>query len=130
MNVAMVMVLSVALLSEGYERIGDRSGVVVYRRSGHAIDVAAEGDIDASPDVVIRVLTDYGSHPKWVRGLTVSRVFNKRESALDVYQRLHLPMLDDRDYAMHVTWKGDGDGGRELHFKTSNNICPGPPEKG
>jgi hypothetical protein len=130
MSVAMLLLMTVALSSEGYERIGDRSGVVVYRRSGHAIDLAAEGDIDAAPDVVMRVLTDYGSHPKWVHGLAVSQVLNKRAGALDVYQRLHLPMLDDRDFAMHVTWRPDGSGGCEVHFKTSNDICPGPPEKG
>ena len=93
-----------ALTGEGYERIGDRNGVEVYKRNGHAIDLAAEGNIDAPPDVVLKVLTDYGSHPKWVHGLAVSRVLDKRDGALDVYQRLHLPMLDDRDFAMHVDW--------------------------
>src|SRR6266545_4263152 len=100
MNAVMLllMTMTVALSREGYQRIGDRSGVTVYRRAGHAIDLAAEGDIDAAPDVVMRVLTDYGSHPKWVHGLTVSRVLEQRDGALDVYQRLHLPMLDDRDF--------------------------------
>src|SRR4051812_9387354 len=54
---------------------------------------------------------------------------DKQSSALDVYQRLHLPMLDDRDFAMHVTWNKSGDG-REIHFSTMNDKCPAPPDKG
>ncbi len=125
----MLLLLTAALGKEGYEPIGERSGVEVYRRQGHAIDLAAEGDIDAPPDVVLRVLTDYGSHPKWVHGLSVSRVLDKQDRSLDVYQRLHLPMLDDRDFAMHVEWKGSGDE-REIHFATMNAKCPAPPDKG
>jgi hypothetical protein len=123
------MVLTAGLPNEGYEHVAQKAGVDVYRRSGHAIDLAAEGEINAPPDVVLKVLTDYGSHPKWVHGLSVSQVLDKTPSSLDVYQRLHLPMLDDRDYAMHVEWRGVGDA-REIHFATRNDRCPGPPDKG
>jgi uncharacterized protein YndB with AHSA1/START domain len=129
MMIVMLLLMTTTLSNEGYERIGEKAGVDVYRRGGHAIDLAAEGNIDAPPEVVLKVLTDYGSHPKWVHGLAVSRVLDQRAGALDVYQRLHLPMLDDRDYAMHVTWKGAG-GEREIHFATTNDKCPSPPDKG
>lgn len=125
----LLLVMAVGLSNEGYERIGEKAGVDVYRRGGHAIDLAAEGNIDAPPDVVLRVLTDYSSHPKWVHGLAVSRVLDKQPAGLDVYQRLHLPMLDDRDFAMHVEWKAAGDE-REIHFATKNDKCPAPPDKG
>ena len=129
MKLLMLLVMTAALSGQGYERIGEKAGVDVYRRSGHAIDLAAEGDISAPPDVVLKVLTDYGSHPKWVHGLAVSRVLDKKADELDVYQRLHLPMLDDRDFAMHVQWKRAGDE-REIHFATKNDKCPAPPDKG
>lgn len=130
MKVVMLLLMTtVGLSKEGYEPIGEKAGVEVYRRAGHAIDLAAEGDIDAPPDVVLKVLTDYGSHPKWVHGLSVSRVLDKHDDSLDVYQRLHLPMLDDRDFAMHVRWGGSG-GEREIHFATTNDKCPAPPDKG
>src|SRR3954449_752995 len=116
---AVLLLLTVALSTQGYERIGEKSDVTVYKKSGHAIDLAAEGTIDAAPEVVLRVLTDYASHPKWVHGLAVSKVIDQSADSIDVYQRLHLPMLDDRDFAMHVTWKKDGDG-REIHFATVN----------
>lgn len=125
----MLLLMTAALSNEGYERLCERSGVQVYRRAGHSIDLAAEGDIDAPPEVVLKVLTDYGSHPKWVRGLTVSQVLGRDTHSLDVYQRLHLPMLDDRDFAMHVDWKKDGDL-RVIQFHTTNDRCPGPPDKG
>ena len=89
MGAVLLMMLTVSLSNEGYERIGDKSDVVVYKRAGHAIDLAAEGNIDASPEVVLRVLTDYASHPKWVHGLSVSQVLEKSSDSLDVYQRLH-----------------------------------------
>ncbi len=129
MKLVALLVMTAALSNEGYEPIGGKAGVEVYRRGGHAIDLAAEGDIDAPPEVVLRVLTDYGSHPKWVHGLSVSRVLDRHDRSLDVYQRLHLPMLDDRDFAMHVTW-GGGNGEREIHFATVNDKCPAPPDKG
>ena len=129
MKTVMMLLLAATLGREGYERVGEKAGVEVYRRAGHAIDLAAEGDIDAPPDVVLKVLTDYGSHPKWVHGLSVSRVLDKHDDSLDVYQRLHLPMLDDRDFAMHVRWGGSG-GEREIHFATTNDKCPAPPDKG
>ena len=129
MKLLMMLLVTAALSQEGYQQIGEKSGVEVYRRQGHAIDLAAEGDIDAPPDVVLKVLTDYGSHPNWVHGLAVSRVLDKQATGLDVYQRLHLPMLDDRDFAMHVEWKAAGDE-REIHFATKNDKCPAPPDKG
>src|SRR3954470_18549988 len=104
MKLLVLLVMAAALSGEGYERIGGKAGVDVYRRAGHAIDLAAEGNIDAPPAVVLKVLTDYASHPNWVHGLGVSRVLDKQSGGLDVYQRLHLPMLDDRDFAMHVEW--------------------------
>lgn len=124
----MLLLLAAVLAHEGYEPIGEKSGVEVYRRPNHAIDLAAEGDIDAPPDVVQRVLTDYKSHPKWVHGLQTSRVLDQQDHALDVYQRLDLPMLDDRDFVLHVTW-GQDPQGRFIRFHTANDKAP-PSQKG
>jgi hypothetical protein len=122
----MLLLMTAALTGEGFERIGEHSGVVVYRRPGHAIDLAAEGDIDAPPAVVEKILLDYRSHPKWVHGLKVSRVLDEHDHALDVYQRLDLPMLDDRDFVLHVTWSAV-DGKRVLQFHTANDRAPPQP---
>ena len=79
----LLLFVAMALTGEGYEHIGEHDGVDVYKRNGHAIDHAAEGNIDAPPAVVLKVLTDYASHPKWVHGLAVSRVLDRRDGALD-----------------------------------------------
>jgi hypothetical protein len=128
MKAVMATMAFLAMLSgQGYEKVGERDGVMVYRRPDHAIDLAAVGDIDAPPDVVRRVLIDYASHPKWVHGLRISRVLDQHQRSLDVYQRLDLPMLDDRDFTLHVTW-GDEGSLRFIRFTTTDR---GPaPQKG
>jgi hypothetical protein len=120
---ALLVLMAMALAGEGYERIGDRDHVTVYKRSGHAIDLAAEGDVDAAPEVVQRILTDYASHPKWVHGLSTSRVLSSAGCALDVYQRLHLPLIEDRDYTLHVEWGGSG----TERFVRFHGVDSGPP---
>ncbi len=122
LSVAILAVTS-ALVGQGYQQVGERDGVTVYRRHEHAIDLAAEGDIPAPPEVVRRVLLDYASHPKWVHGLVVSRVLDQRDHQIDVYQRLDLPMLADRDYTLRVTWSDEG-ALRVIRFTTTDK---GPP---
>lgn len=118
-----------ALASEGFYPIGEDRGVKVYRRDkGKGIELGAEGDIDAPPDKVQKVLLDYGNHPKWVKGLAESKVLDKSSSSIDVYQRLKLPVLDDRDFTLHVTWGDEGET-RWLKFTTMNDKGP-PPRSG
>jgi hypothetical protein len=124
---ALLLVMVMGLATEGYQRVGDKHNVVVYKREGHAIDLGAEGDIDASPDVVVRILTDYGSHPKWVRGLSESRILERDSNGLEVYQRLHLPFLEDRDFTLRVRWGASGPE-RFIRFETTD--AGPPPPKG
>lgn len=121
----MAILALASLTTQGYEKVGERDGVTVYRRADHAIDLAAEGEIDAPPDVVRKVLIDYGAHTKWVHGLVESRVLDKQDHSLDVYQRLDLPMLDDRDFTLHVTWSDEGEM-RMIRFTTSDKGPPVP----
>jgi len=118
--------LAQSLTGEGFYPIGEHHGVKVFRKdAGAGIELGAEGDIDAPPEVVLRVLTDYASHPRWVHNLSESRVIDKQGSSLDVYQRLDLPVLSDRDFTLHVTWGAEGDA-RWLRFKTANDKGPPP----
>jgi hypothetical protein len=99
--------------------------VRVYRRAdAREIDLSAEGDIAAPPERVRDVLLDYEHHPSWNRHLVESRVLTRGDHFLDVYQRLDLPVLDDRDYTLHVTWGDDW-----LRFTTANDRGP-PPRRG
>jgi hypothetical protein len=117
----------VATLSqEGFEPIREEKGIRVYGHSQKkAIELGAEGLIDAPPEVVRAVLLDYANHPRWVQGLADSRVLARGDHWLDVYQRLSLPVVDDRDYTLHVTWGEEGET-RWLRFSTANERGPKP----
>lgn len=113
-------------LADGFTALGQRDGVTVYRREVlPGIELGAEGDIPAPPDRVLRVLVDYPNHSKWQEHLAECKVLSKGEGSLDVYQRLTLPVLDDRDFILHVTWESDP-AGAKMHFAVAPGIGPEP----
>lgn len=115
-----------SLPGEGFVLIGEERGVKVYRRDKRGgIELAAEGDFAASPERVRRVLIDYPSHRRWQKHLKENRVLTRADGSLYVYQRLDLPVLDDRDFTLHVTWGDDG-GVHWMRFVTANERGPAP----
>ncbi len=121
--------LVATLAQEGFVAIREERGTKVYfREHKHAIELGAEGIIDAPPSVVRAVLLDYANHPRWVHGLMESRVLRRDAGSLDVYQRLNLPILDDRDFTLHVSWGEEGDV-KWLRFRAANDHGPGPVAK-
>jgi hypothetical protein len=115
--------------NQDFHRVGEVHGVTVYKNDhAHGIALAAEADIDAPPDKVLRVLFDYASHPRWNKNLKESRVLQRGEGWLLVYQRLGLPMIDDRDFTLRVSWGQSPDGGRWLRFSTDG--AGPPPQRG
>lgn len=122
----LALAAALSLTGQGFAPIGEHDGVIVYRRDHTGgIELAAEGDIAAAPERVRRVLLDYVNHPRWVKGLAMSRVLAHGPGFVDVYQRLDLPVLADRDYTLHVTWGEDADG-PWLRFVTANERGPAP----
>jgi hypothetical protein len=122
----MSLVAAALLALEGFVLVADTQGVRVWRRgAGHEIELAAEGDLPAPPEQVLRVLADYAHHPRWVHQLAESRLLSRTERGLDVYQRLHLPVVEDRDFTLHVAWGVDGQT-RWLRFATANDRGPPP----
>ena len=115
-----------ALVGEGFAFLGEERGVKVYRREKRpGIELAAEGKIGATPERVRRVLIDYPSHPRWQKHLKENRVLAFGEGSLDVYQRLALPVLDDRDFTLHATWGSDADV-FWMRFAVANERGPAP----
>ena len=120
------LMMTAQLAGHGYTQIHDEKGVKVYKRDGaKGIDFAAEGEIDAPPERVRDVLLDYGNHPKWVKGLAESRVLDRGPFSMLVYQKLALPVIDDRDYTLLVTWGKDA-GALWMRFMTANDRGPKP----
>jgi len=115
-----------SLPGEGFALIGEDKGVKVYRREKRpGIELAAEADIAATPERVRRVLIDYPSHQRWQKHLKENRVLARGDGFLDVYQRLDLPLIDDRDFTLHVTW-GDEGGLLWMRFAAANERGPAP----
>lgn len=113
-----------ALTGEGFALIGEEHGVKVYRREKRpGIELAAEGTFAASPERVRRVLLDYPSHAKWQKHLKENRILARGDGFLEVYQRLELPVLDDRDFTLHVTW-GDDNAVLWMRFAAARGPAP------
>lgn len=106
----LLLVIGAGWPPAGYRPAGGTPEVQVFRRSEQGvIELAAEGRFEAPPDQLRRVLLDYASHPRWNKSIVESRVLDRADHALDVYQRLDLPVLRDRDYTLHVTWGEEGE---------------------
>lgn len=113
------------LLAEGFVALEPEEGVAVYRREVlPGVELAAVADFAASPERVRRLLLDYPSHPRWQKRLSQNRVLAQGPDFLDVYQRLNLPILDDRDFTVHVTWGHEGDV-LWMRFEAANERGPG-----
>lgn len=115
-----------ALAAEGFVLLGEERGVKVYRREKRpGIELAAEGTFAATPERVRRVLVDYPSHQRWQKHLKENRILTRGDGSLDVYQRLDLPVLDDRDFTLHATWGAEGTI-LWMRFAVANERGPAP----
>ena len=128
MLVTQALILALAVWPiEGFTPVVDVGDVHVFQRAtgGHAIELAAEGVFAAPPEQVRRVLIDYARHTRWVANLAESTVLATTLDSLDVYQRLGLPVIKDRDYSLHVTWGAEAES-LWLRFAAANERGPGP----
>ena len=120
-----LLVSSLALASQ-FVLVGEEHGVVVFRNADVPyVDLVAEGDFDAAPQAVRAMLLDYEGHPNLAGAVKVTRVLERTDNTLLVYQRLDLPVLDDRDYTMAVAWGADPDA-LWARYRTANDRGPPP----
>jgi hypothetical protein len=111
---ARALVLATLLLGgagfPGYKHVGGKNGVEVYRlTSSPVIDLVAEGDFDAPPSVVQRVILDYDHSRELSDRVAESRVLARSSGELTVYQRLDLPVVSDRDYTLRTRYGARGE---------------------
>jgi hypothetical protein len=122
-----LLVLALPLMTgnlASYKHVGGKSGVEVYRQmNSPVIDLAAEGDIEAPPQVVRDVLLDYPNASKVTNNVAESRVLEKSGKEIVVYQRLKLPVISDRDFTLHATW---GTRGQTLTTQFAVDNARGP----
>jgi uncharacterized protein YndB with AHSA1/START domain len=127
MTSIITIALAAALVQQGFERVGENKGVVVYRKANtKTIELGAEGELPAPPARVLALLTDYEHHRRWVKNLAESQVLGRSDGSIDVYQRLSLPVVSDRDFTLHVTF---GEEGEVRWVRTRTDNSKGPPPK-
>jgi len=98
-----------ALASEGFVFMADDKGVRVHRREKRSgVEFAVEASFAAPPEQVRRALLDYPNHKRWQKHLVENKIISRADDSLVVYQRLDLPVVDDRDFTLKVTWGADG----------------------
>lgn len=115
-----------ALASEGFTLLGEEKGVRVHNREKRAgVEFAAEARLPAPPEQVRRALLDYASHQKWQERLKENKILARDADSLFVYQRLELPVIDDRDFTLKVTWGAEGQI-LWMHFAVANERGPKP----
>ncbi|MBI5489765.1 MAG: hypothetical protein HY905_20695 [Deltaproteobacteria bacterium] len=102
--------MSRTLTSAGFAEIGTTDGVTAYQdEASEIIRVAAEGEFDSPPEKVLEALLAYDRQPGIVERVSESRVLERGENRIVVYQHLNLPVVSDRDYTLRVQWGKDGD---------------------
>ena len=112
-----VVPLSRSLADAGFERIAHVHGITVYKHKySPVLKVAAEARFNGSPEEVAQVLLDYHAQRGRIQRLSEVRILDRQDKSLTVYQRLNLPVIDDRDFVLKVKW-GDGkDGGKWITY--------------
>jgi len=116
-----------------WKLVSTSDNVVLYRRSrpgpGH-YETKAIGEIPASTKVVLAVIDDAESYPKFMPYTAECRVLKEDGDSVLTYQRISAPLVSDRDYTLRVrtTSKKVEHGTSYLsRWETANAL--GPPEK-
>ncbi len=111
----------------GFEAIANTNGVSVFKDERvEVIRLGAEGRFAAPPEIVQQTLLDYDHQVGKLDRLEKSRILDRGDHWLIVYQRLDLPVIDDRDFNLKVTW-GETDGVRWIRWRTTpRGIGPQP----
>jgi len=100
---AQLVPLGTPLKNRGYEQIKFKRGVRAYKhRSSSNIRIGAEGVMAAPLPEVEKALFDFERQVGKVDRLVESKILARGENWLVVYQRLNLPMINDRDFVLFV----------------------------
>lgn len=117
--------LGVPLTSRGYERIAHKHGVTVYQhKTADNIRLGTEGVLNAPPEQVAHALVDYERQRGKIGRLSEVRILGCRPGQLSVYQRLNLPVIDDRDFNLQVRWGRLGAGYWISYWAVPRGVAP------
>lgn len=109
----------------GFVYEGTLRGVRYYKDTdAQALRVAAEGKIAVPPARVARILLNYDNHVGLFQRVAESRVLARGDGWLRVYQRIALPVVQDRDYVLAVRWEQGDDGRTTIRYRTARKGSP------
>ncbi len=112
---------------------GVHDGVAVYSRNleGSPIkEVKAEATIASPPASVWAVIQDVAAYPKIMPYTQEARILEAEAKTVDVYIRLALPIVKNRDYTVRRTIEhlpSDGGGLYRLSWRAVNDHPKAPP---
>lgn len=116
--------VSLRLDQAGFTQLKVREGVQVFRRAeAGTVHFAAEAILALPLDSLFDVLMAYDAQRGQLPRLAESRVLERADGRLVVYQRLALPVVSDRDYTLLVTSGRRGDV-RWIHYTAANHLGP------
>ncbi|MFL6540630.1 MAG: START domain-containing protein [Chthoniobacterales bacterium] len=99
---------AIAEQSADWKDESDRDGVLIQSRAraGSALrEFRAIGVIDAPTSRVFAVLNDAEAYPKSMPYVSEVRVLRREPDAIVFYQRLKLPLLQDRDFTLRTRFE-------------------------
>jgi len=101
---------AIKLPRDGFDLIGHEHGVNVFQNdTSDMLWVGAVGIIPAPVDKVQQVLLDFEHQVGKIGRLSEAHILSRDDDGLYVYERLNLPVIDDRDFTARVTYGADGD---------------------
>ncbi len=111
--------------------VGSKEGVTIYTRTRAGSprkEFRAVGEIDSPTHSVFAVLNDPESYPRFMPYTRETQVIERTKEDVVTYQRLDLPLVEDRDYTLrstHTVEPGPLGATYCIHWKPANNLGPG-----
>ncbi len=103
--VLLTAMASTAMADEGWKKVSDQQGVKIERRSiqGSNFDeLRASAQVSLPPAQFFDTVWNYRDFPQFVPYLKKLEVLAERDTTSDVYQRIAMPMVPDRDYVIRL----------------------------
>ena len=109
------------------------NGVAIYSRphpGSHLKEFKAIGEIEASSDIVYKVIDDVEAYPSFMPYTAEARVIERTRDSILTYQRISPKIVSDRDYTIRIekkSWPADSGVAYFSEWKPANEH--GPAEK-
>jgi len=116
-----------------WEKIADEHGILIEARPmpGTALrEIRAQTHSPVSPEIIFEVIWNVGAQHEFLPNLTTVRVVRQSDDEVVVYERVKIPVAQDRDYVLRLTKKVDAQAHvYDVYAQGASELGPAP-EKG